>query len=49
MDSLDKQPTLKKVDMSFGAWNVRSLYRAVAKLISIYKLDFVEVQVVRWE
>jgi translation initiation factor 6 (eIF-6) len=28
VDSLEKQPQLKKVDMRFGTWNVRSLYRA---------------------
>jgi hypothetical protein len=44
---------LKKVDMRFGAWNVRSLYRAdllrtLAKEISKYKLDLVGVQV-RWD
>jgi hypothetical protein len=49
MDYLDKQPTLKKVDMRFGAWNVRSLYRAVAKQISKYKLDLVGVQEVIWD
>jgi hypothetical protein len=27
-DYLDKQPKLKKMDMRFGMWNVRSLYRA---------------------
>jgi hypothetical protein len=38
--------------MRFGAWNVRSLYRAgslmaVAKVISKYKLDLVGVKEVR--
>jgi hypothetical protein len=52
MDSLDKRPKLKKLDMRFGTWNVRSLYRAgslmaVAKEISKYKLDLVGVQEVR--
>jgi hypothetical protein len=28
MDSLDKRPKRKKMDMRFGTWNVRSLYRA---------------------
>jgi exonuclease III len=42
------------MDMRLGTWNVRSLYRAdslmaVAKEISIYKLDFVGVQEVRWD
>jgi hypothetical protein len=27
-DSLDKGPKIKKVDMKFGTWNARSLYRA---------------------
>jgi hypothetical protein len=51
--SLDKRPKLRKLDMRFGTWNVRSLYRAgslitVAKEISKYKLDLVGVQV-RWD
>jgi hypothetical protein len=25
MDSLDKQPKLRKMDMRFGTWNVRSM------------------------
>jgi hypothetical protein len=41
------------IDMRFGTWNVRSLYRAgslmtVAKEISKYKLELVGVQV-RWD
>jgi hypothetical protein len=28
MDSFDKRPKLKKVDMRFGTWNVSSLYQA---------------------
>jgi hypothetical protein len=53
MDSLDKRPKLKKMDMRFGTWNVRSLYRAVssmalAKVISKYKLDLVRVKI-RWD
>jgi hypothetical protein len=41
-----------KMDMRFGTWNVRSMYRAgslraVAEEISKYKLDLVGVQV-RW-
>jgi hypothetical protein len=41
------------MDMRFGTWNVRSLYRAgslmtVAKEISKYKLNLVGVQEVRW-
>jgi hypothetical protein len=54
MDSLDKQLKLKKEDMRFRTWNVRSLYRAgllrtVAEEISKYKLDLVGVQEVRWD
>jgi hypothetical protein len=55
-DSLDKLPKLRKKDLRFGTWNVRSLYRAsslmrVAKELSKYKLDIVGVlaQVVRWD
>jgi exonuclease III len=41
------------MDMRFGTWNVRSMYRAgslraVAEVISKYKLDLVGVQEVRW-
>jgi exonuclease III len=41
------------MDMRFGTWNVRSMYRAgslraVAEEISKYKLDVLEVQEVRW-
>jgi hypothetical protein len=53
-DSLEKRSNLKKMDMRFGTWNVRSLYRAcslmtVAKEILKYKLDLVGVQEVRWD
>jgi hypothetical protein len=42
------------MDMRFGTWNVRSLYRAgsllaVSKELSKYKLDLVQAQEVRWE
>jgi exonuclease III len=42
------------MDMRFGTWNVRSLYRAgsvmtVSKELSRYMLDLVGVQEVRWE
>jgi len=42
------------MDMSFGAWNVRSLYRAgslttSAMELTRYKLDLVGVQQVRWD
>jgi hypothetical protein len=28
-DSMDKRPNRKKVDMRFGTWHVRSMYRVV--------------------
>jgi exonuclease III len=42
------------MDMRFGTWNVRSLYRAgslmtVLKELSRYRLDLVGAQEVRWE
>jgi exonuclease III len=42
------------MDMRFGTWNVRSLYRigsltTVARALGKYKLDLVGVQEVRWE
>jgi exonuclease III len=42
------------MDMSFGTWNVRSMYRAgslrvVTEEISKYKLDLVGLQEVRWD
>jgi hypothetical protein len=42
------------MDMLFGTWNVRSLYRAgwlmtVGDEISKHKLDLVGVQEVRWD
>jgi hypothetical protein len=41
------------MDMRFGLWNVRSLYRAatlmtVSRELSRYKLDLAGVQEVRW-
>jgi hypothetical protein len=53
MDFLDKQRKRKKMDLRFGTWNVRSMYRTgslrtVAEEISKYKLDLVGVQEVRW-
>jgi hypothetical protein len=43
MDSLDKQYKLRKIDMIFVTWNIRSLYRTgllmtVAKEIAKYKI-----------
>jgi hypothetical protein len=45
-DSLDKRPKLRKMDMIFGTWNVRSLYGAgsimtVVKEISKYNVKFI--------
>jgi hypothetical protein len=42
------------MDMRFGMWNVRKLYRAgslmtVVKEILKYKLDLVGVQEIRWD
>jgi exonuclease III len=42
------------MDMRFGTWNVRSLYKAgslmtVSREMAGYKLDLVGVQEVRWE
>jgi hypothetical protein len=53
-DSLNKRPNGKKMDMKFGTWNVRSMYRAgslraVAEEIPKYKLDSVGVPEVRWD
>jgi hypothetical protein len=53
-DFLDKRPKRKKMDVRFGTWNVRSLYRAgsprtVAEEISKCKLDLVGVKEVRWD
>jgi hypothetical protein len=54
MDSFDKRPERRKLDMRFGAWNVRSMYRAgslrvVSEEVSKYKLYLVGVQQVRWD
>jgi exonuclease III len=50
---VDKKTKRKKIDMRFGTWNVRSMYRAgslrtVAEKITKYKLDLVGVQEVRF-
>jgi hypothetical protein len=42
------------MDVRFGTWNVRSLYRVgflmtVSRELARYKLDLVGVQEVRWE
>jgi hypothetical protein len=52
MDSLDKLPNIRKMDLKFGTWNVRRLYVAgslmtAPKELSKYKLDLVGVQEVR--
>jgi hypothetical protein len=51
-DFLDKRPKLWNMDMRFGAWNVKSLYRAgslktVSRELARYKIDLVGVQEVR--
>jgi exonuclease III len=51
---LDKGSKQSNMDMRFGTWNVRSLYRVgslktVSKELSGYRLDLVGVQEVRWE
>jgi exonuclease III len=48
------QPKHQKMDMRFGTWNVRSIYRSgslktVARVVRKYKLDLVGVQEVRWD
>jgi hypothetical protein len=53
-DSSDNRPNGKKMDMRFGTWNARSMYRADslrtgAEEISKYKLDLMGVQEVRWD
>jgi hypothetical protein len=50
--SLDKRPKRKNMDMRFGIWNVRSMYRAsshraVMEEILKYKLDLLQVQELR--
>jgi exonuclease III len=42
------------MDMRFGTWNVKSLYRSgslkmVARELGKYKLDLVGVQEIRWD
>jgi hypothetical protein len=48
MDSLNKQPKRKKMDMRFGTWNFRSMFRTGSLReggeISKYTLDLVGVQ-----
>jgi hypothetical protein len=34
-DSLNKQPKLRKMDMKFGMWNARSLYRVDSRMIIV--------------
>jgi hypothetical protein len=53
-DSLGKQSEIWNMDMRFGNWNIRSLYRAnslmtVLEELSKYKLDLVGVQQIRWQ
>jgi exonuclease III len=54
MDSLDKRPKRRNMDMRFDTWNIRSLYRVgllmtVLRELSRSRLDLVGVQEVRWE
>ena len=47
------QPKQQKMDMRFGTWNVRNLYRTgslttAARELARYKLDLVGVQEVTW-
>jgi hypothetical protein len=51
-DSFIKRPKLRNMDMRFGTWNVRSLYRAgslkaVSRELARYMLELVGVQEVR--
>jgi hypothetical protein len=39
MDSLDKVPKLRKMDMRFGTWNVRSLCRAGSLMTVVKELS----------
>jgi hypothetical protein len=53
-DSLDKRPRRRNMDMRFGTWNIRRLYRAgsimtVSKGLSRYRPDLVGMREVRWE
>jgi len=49
------RPKQWKMDMRFGTWNVGSLYRAgsltaaAARELTMYKLDLMGVQEVRWD
>jgi hypothetical protein len=49
MDSLDELPKLKKIEMMFGMWNVRSLHRAGSLIIVAKEIDLAGVQGVRWD
>jgi hypothetical protein len=49
---LDKRPKLQNMDMRFGTWKVRSLYRAGSLMTALrklarYKLDLMGLQEVR--
>jgi hypothetical protein len=49
MDSLDKWPNRHNLEMRFGTWNVKSLYRAGSLMtVSKYKLDLVGVRKSDW-
>jgi hypothetical protein len=42
MDSLDKGPKQQNMDMRFGLWNVRSLYRASSLMTVSRELEELE-------
>jgi hypothetical protein len=46
-DSINKRSKIGKMNMRFGMWDVRSLYRA-GSLMTVAK-ELVGVQVVRWD
>jgi hypothetical protein len=53
-NSLDMRSKLWNLDMKFGTWNIRSLYKAgwlvkLSKELTECKLDLVGVQEGRWE
>jgi hypothetical protein len=47
MDSVDKQPKLRKMDMRFRLWNVRNLYRPCLPMAVLKELG--KVQEARWD
>jgi len=43
-----QKPNCPKMDVRFGTWNVRSIYRAGLLKMAKYNLDLVAVHEVRW-